>query len=113
MRPISRRDFVKGGAGALAVASSFGVLYALREGESSKKYLKEILHEVNMEQYAGIASYTDKVRTTCGGNCTQACGLNVYLKGNLISRIQQAADYHTLDPVAGDAYNPRGCMRGA
>lgn len=47
-RLISRRDFVKGGVGALAIASSFGALYALREGEVSKKYLKEVLHEINI-----------------------------------------------------------------
>ncbi|RSN71728.1 molybdopterin-dependent oxidoreductase [Candidatus Methanodesulfokora washburnensis] len=110
---ISRREMIKISVfGGLVTASLFALMQKLREGEVAYGYLKQLLHKVNERAYAGMASYTDVKVSTCAGNCTQACHMKAYLKGNVIARIQQAADYHVYDPVAKEAYNPRGCMRG-
>ena len=63
--------------------------------------------------YAGMVAYDRSVRSTCAGNCTQACGWNAYIKGNMVTGLIQTSDYDVYDPAAKNAYNPRGCMRDA
>jgi len=109
---LSRRDFLKlvaAGAASAALVSSV----ELRGGKPLYKYLEPIVHKRAEEMYAGRIAYDRAVRSTCSGNCTQACGWNAYVRGNTIIGLAQAADYDTHDPLAKDVYNPRGCMRGA
>jgi len=106
MDEIKRRDFLKLiGAGAASVS----VLGAIPLLHGEFRYVRK--RTENM--YAGMVANDRSVRSTCAGNCTQACGWNAYVKGNMVTGLIQASDYDVYDPAAKDAYNPRGCMRGA
>ncbi len=105
---ITRRSFLKITAGGIASLSLLGAISALKKGELGLRYLRRA-----EEYYAGRVSYDRVVRSTCAGNCTQACGWNAYVRGGTIVGLLQAADYHVYDPCARGVYNPRGCLRGA
>ena len=105
---MSRRDFLKIVTAGVASISLLGSISALREGKLELKYIRRA-----EDYYAGRVAYDRVVRSTCAGNCTQACGWNAYVRGNTVIGLVQASDYHVYDPVAKTAYNPRGCMRGA
>ncbi len=110
---MSRREFLKllaaGTASAVLVAS----LEELRRTRPAYRYLEPIVHRRALRMYAGRIAYDKVVRSVCAANCTQACGWNAFVRGNTIVGLIQASDYNVYDPVAGDAYNPRGCVRGA
>ncbi|MEA1969172.1 MAG: molybdopterin-dependent oxidoreductase, partial [Thermodesulfobacteriota bacterium] len=106
MEEVKRRDFLKLiGAGAASVS----VLGAIPLLHGEFRYLRK--RTKNM--YAGMVAYDRTVRSTCAGNCTQACGWDAYVKGNMVTGLVQASDYDVYDPAAKGAYNPRGCQRGA
>ncbi len=108
METMSRRDFLKIVTAGVASVSLLASISALRSGELKLKYIRRA-----EDYYAGKVAYERVVRSTCAGNCTQACGWNAYVRGNTVVGLIQASDYHVYDPVAKNAYNPRGCMRGA
>lgn len=110
---ISRRDFLKAGLSGLIAASGYGALKALGSGAYVYDHLRPSLDAKADNFYRGMINYDSIVRTTCAGNCTQACGWNAFIKGGVLVKTEPAADYDRHDPVAGNAYLPRGCMRGA
>ena len=110
---MSRREFLKLAAAGVASVAIAASLEQMRGGKLAYRYLEPVVHKRALRMYAGRVSYDMVVRSLCAANCTQACGWNAYVRGNTVIGLKQAADYDAYDPVAGDAYNPRGCMRGA
>jgi complex iron-sulfur molybdoenzyme family reductase subunit alpha len=111
--PIDRRDFLKFGiTGVVALAGS-GVISWLGENAFLSEHLRASSDASAANFYRGMVNYDRVVRTTCAGNCTQSCGWNAYIRGKTLVRIEPAADYDKYDPVAGNTYSPRGCVRGA
>ncbi len=109
---LTRREFLKATATVAVSASLIATVQKLRAGKPAFKYLEPIVHKRAEQMYAGMTAYDYFVRSTCAGNCTQACGFNAFVRGNIIVGLAPAADYDVYDPVAKKAYNPRGCMRG-
>ncbi|MDK2372891.1 MAG: molybdopterin-dependent oxidoreductase [Candidatus Korarchaeota archaeon] len=110
---VTRREFLKLAAAGVASIAVITSLEQMKGGKLAYRYLEPLSHRRALRMYAGRVSYDRAVRSLCAANCTQACGWNAYVRGNVIIGLKQAADYDAYDPVAGSAYNPRGCMRGA
>ena len=110
---ISRRKFLKFGLSGVIAASGYGLVKQLGSGAYMYDHLKPVIDERSENFYRGMINYDDVIRTTCAGNCTQACGWNALIKGNTIVRTEPAADYNIYDPFAKNAYLPRGCIRGS
>ncbi len=109
---MSRREFLKAVAAVAASATLLATVEQLRSGRLALRYLEPIIHRRAEQMYAGQVAYDRVVRSTCAGNCTQACGFYAYVRGNTIIGLVPAGDYDAYDPVAKNAYNPRGCLRG-
>jgi len=110
---LSRREFIKIAATVGVSASVIGFVNSVKGSIPGYKFLVPIIHKRGEERYAGVIAYDHFVRSTCAGNCTQACGWNAYVRGNTIIGFIQAGDYNIHDPKYGKLYNPRECMRGA
>ncbi|MGS0745782.1 molybdopterin-dependent oxidoreductase [Syntrophomonas erecta subsp. sporosyntropha] len=110
---ITRRKFLKFGLSGVVAASGYGLAKGLGSGAYLYDYLKPTLDEKAGNYYRGMVGFDKVVRTTCAGNCTQACGWKALIKGNTIVRTEPASDYDCFDPVAKKAYLPRGCIRGS
>lgn len=110
---LSRREFLKLGLSGLVGAAGYGLVKALGEGAYVHEHLRPTLDARGEDYYRGLFTYDAVVRTTCAGNCTQACGWRAYTRGGVLLKTEPAADYDRFDPVAKKAYLPRGCMRGA
>lgn len=87
---ISRRGFLKAGAGGAAVTA-----LGLRT-----------LRWVGAERARRGLTGSSTVRSTCSPNCTGACGYDALVVDGRIATLIQAADYPEPE------YNPRGCLRG-
>jgi anaerobic selenocysteine-containing dehydrogenase len=87
---VTRRQFLKGGAAALAAGAAVGA-GAARAGRD------EVPKSLPVDRV---------VRTTCSPNCTGSCGQRAFVRDGAVVKVQQAADY------PDEAYNPRGCMKG-
>ena len=110
---IDRRDFLKIGLSGVIAASGYGISKYFGTNAFLFDHLRPVLDNKSEAFYKGMINYNRITRTTCAGNCTQACGWNAFVEGNTIIRSETAADYDRFDPVAGKAYLPRGCLRGA
>ncbi len=110
---VTRRDFLKLAATVAVSTAIVAGVEELKTGKPVLKHLEPLVHKRAERMYAGTIAYDRVVRSSCAGNCTQACGWYAYVRGDTIIGLKQAADYHVYDPVAGNAYNPRGCLRGA
>lgn len=111
---LNRRDFLKATAGVMSTATAHDLIKRLGEGE----YLYDLFRpslgaEAKVDDYRNELAYDRVARTTCAGNCTQACGWKAYIQNNTLVNTEPAADYDRFDPVAKKAYSPRGCARGA
>jgi len=80
---ISRRDFIKIAAAIGVSASVVGFVEGLK-GFPVYRFLVPVLHKRAETKYAGLVSFDRVVRSTCAGNCTQACGWNAYVRGDTI-----------------------------
>jgi nitrate reductase alpha subunit len=110
---LTRREFLKLGVTAALSAALLSAVEDARRAKPLFKHLRTIVHRRAERMYAGRVAYDYYVRSTCAGNCTQACGFKAYVRDGIIVGLAPAADYHVYDPVAGQNYNPRGCERGA
>ncbi|ACX52983.1 molybdopterin oxidoreductase [Ammonifex degensii KC4] len=110
---LSRREFLKLGLSGLVGAAGYGLIKALGEGAYVHEHLRPAIDARGEDFYRGFFTYDSVIRTTCAGNCTQACGWRAYVRGGVLIKTEPAADYDRFDPVAKKAYLPRGCMRGA
>jgi len=113
-KEITRRHFL----GAMAAGAAVTVLspaMALCSDKLQKgKFVGNRLHEAGEEAYRQVFAFDKIVRTTCAGNCTQACGWKAFVKGDkYIVANEPAGDYDRFDHLLGNQYNPRGCLRGA
>jgi DMSO reductase family type II enzyme molybdopterin subunit len=109
---LSRRGFLKGAGGAVAMLS----LGRLR--------LPEIAGAASAAPAAGYGSWPDVyrrqwvwdsvVKGTHYVNCAyqRGCAWNVYVKDGVVWREEQVADYPQTHPGVPD-FNPRGCQKGA
>jgi anaerobic selenocysteine-containing dehydrogenase len=97
---FSRRDFVKGatavGASVVGVSTASATLAALGKKTTNLALAEEEIAPATKEL----------VRTTCGPNCTGACGVKALISDGQIKTIIQASDY--ADP----SLSPRGCLKG-
>jgi len=114
---LARREFLKAVSASVALTALASVAKTVEKGKAVLSFLsstREYRIARNAASYWGsIASYDRVARSTCAGNCTQACGWLAYIRGKTIIGLQQAADYDAYDKVVGKYYNPRGCARGA
>lgn len=112
---ISRRKFIGlMASGAAAATIAFPSLTALAEKLKKGEFVGKRLHKVSEDAHRKVFQFEKVVRTSCAGNCTQACGWNGLVKGGkYIVATEPAGDYDRFDPIMGQYYNPRGCLRGA
>ena len=99
---VSRRQFVKA-AGATAVAAS--VSHVLVPGARARgdEAVADPLAE-RLDLSAGQAPYDRVARTVCAPNCVGSCGINAYVKDDVIQKVEPA-EYP--DPA-----HRRICLRG-
>ncbi len=114
---VTRREFLKAMAVTAGLPLLAKVIENVKKGQAVMKTLSSFRDSrvamATMYYWGQRVTYTKVVRSTCAGNCTQACGWKAYVNGNIVIGLEQAADYHVYDPVIGHEYNPRGCQRGA
>ncbi|MFO7728481.1 MAG: molybdopterin-dependent oxidoreductase, partial [Desulfonatronovibrio sp.] len=111
--PIDRRSFLKFGVSGVVVLAGSGLTSYLGGDAFLSENLRASADNRAANFYRGMASFDKTVRTTCAGNCTQSCGWDARVRGNTLVGIDPSADYDTYDPVAENAYSPRGCVRGS
>ena len=110
-KKITRRKFLGSMVGSVA---GLMVLPLMTKNLYAGKFIGSKLHKVSEDRLRKVFEFDKKVRSVCSANCTQACGWNAFVKGDkYIVELTPAADYDTYDPVLGNYYNPRGCVRGA
>ncbi len=113
-KKITRRHFLGTMAAGAATTALLPTLAACSSNLQKGKFVGKRLHEAGEEAYRQAFAFDKIIRTSCAGNCTQACGWNAFVKGGkYIVANEPAGDYDRFDPVLGTLYNPRGCMRGA
>ncbi|HIP65428.1 MAG TPA: twin-arginine translocation signal domain-containing protein [Pyrodictium sp.] len=114
---VTRREFLKAVSAGVALTVLASVAKSVEKGKAVLSFFnaaRERRIAQNVVSYWGsMISYDRIARSTCAGNCTQACGWLAYIRGKTIIGLQQAADYDAYDKVMGKYYNPRGCARGA
>lgn len=110
---INRRSFLKLGLSGAVALSGYGLAKHMGSDAFIYEDLRPSIDDKSENFYRGMFNYDRIARTTCAGNCTQACGWKAYVKGDTLIRTEPAADYDVFDPVGGKAYLPRGCNRGA
>lgn len=109
---IDRRSFLKFGVTGVVALAGAGLTSFLGKDAFLSEQLRATADARAANFYRGMVNYDKVVRTTCAGNCTQACGWDAYVKGDTLVRTEPAADYDMYDPVAKNSYSPRGCVRG-
>ncbi|MBN2332215.1 MAG: molybdopterin-dependent oxidoreductase [Deltaproteobacteria bacterium] len=113
-KTITRRTFLGTMAAGAAATTLLPSLVACNSRLKRGEFVGRRLHTAGEEAYRQAFVFDKTVRTSCAGNCTQACGWNAFVKGDkYIVASEPAGDYDRFDPVLGTQYNPRGCMRGA
>jgi len=113
-KKITRRHFLGTMAAGTATVALLPSLAACSGKLKKGEFVGKRLHEAGEEAYRQIFAFDKVVRTSCAGNCTQACGWKAFVKGDkYIVANEPAGDYDRFDPVLGTSYNPRGCLRGA
>ncbi len=113
-KKITRRHFLGTMAAGAATTVLLPSLTACNTKLKKGKFVGKRLHESGEEAYRQAFAFDKIIRTSCAGNCTQACGWKAFVKGDkYIVANEPAGDYDRFDPVLGDQYNPRGCARGA
>jgi nitrate reductase alpha subunit len=97
----TRREFIKIAAAIGASIAVVGFVEGLKSEFPPYRFLVPVINKRAEERYAGVISFDHYIRSTCAGNCTQACGWNAYVRGNTIVGLLQAADYDIHDPMYG------------
>ncbi len=114
--PITRRRFLQGGGGLLALS-----LLQLRCGEArqdSSGSVAPIVREIHYHDFRDVyrRQWTwDRVaKGTHHGNCwyQRCCNWNVYVKEGVVWREEQTGSYPQTNADVPD-FNPRGCQKGA
>ena len=80
---INRRNFLKLGLSSAIALSGFGVAKQMGSGAFIYEDLRPSIDDKSENFYRGMFNYDNVARTTCAGNCTQACGWKAYIKAFL------------------------------
>lgn len=105
-RTSSRRQFLKGlgisSLGLMLRHSPLSAVEALAAPGDGYRRFEDI--------YRNKWTWDRVARGTHGTNCAGTCAFNVYIKGGIVWREEQQAEYEP----SGDApdYGPRGCQKG-
>ncbi len=103
---VSRRRFLKGsglaGLGLMLRHSPLSAAEALAAPQEPYRRFEDV--------YRNKWTWDRVARGTHGTNCAGTCAFNVYIKGGVVWREEQQAEYLP----SGDApdYGPRGCQKG-
>lgn len=111
MTGITRRDFMKGGAGVIGLSLvQLKVKWAL----AGEKPLAPAVDYAGFEAiYRKKWTWDKVVKGSHNNNCwyQRPCAWNVYVKDGIVWREEQSATYAQVDPRVPD-FNPRGCQKG-
>jgi len=123
MSTLTRRDFMRG-AGALGLTLTLGQLQSCREAERETGAPPGDGEGEGPTAVPRYGDWSDLYRehftwdsvhkSTHHINCwyQRGCNWNVYVKGGVVLREEQAATYEQTNPQVPD-FNPRGCQKGA
>ncbi len=112
---LSRRDFLKrAAAGPLALSLAQLHLLAPNIAEAGGPALIEYSYRNWEDLYRKQWSWDKVARSTHFVNCWYqgSCAWNVYVKGGMVWKEEQAGVYPQTNPDVPD-FNPRGCQKGA
>ncbi len=127
-KSLSRRQFLKGSAGVVAGAvtwgaldpsldetalASFPTLVPIQKlGNPLESYPNRDWENVYEDQYSYDSSFT----WVCSPNDTHACRLRAFVKNGVVLRSEQNYDSGNVSDLYGNqatrAWNPRGCGKG-
>ncbi|MCP3963854.1 MAG: molybdopterin-dependent oxidoreductase, partial [bacterium] len=105
-RTVTRRRFLQGsgitGLGLMLRHSPLSATEALAAPQEPYRRFEDV--------YRNKWTWDRVARGTHGTNCAGTCAFNVYIKGGIVWREEQQAEYLP----SGDApdYGPRGCQKG-
>lgn len=118
MSYLSRRDFLKLSAGAIAAAGAASILDLafLQEADNIPNPLSHYpdrnWEEVYLDQYHYDSSFT----FICGPNDTHLCRLRAFVRNGIVIRTEQNYDAGNCSDLYGNKttehWNPRGCLKG-
>jgi len=118
MARMSRRDFLRMSAGALAAVSAASIvdLAFLQEATDIPNpldsYPDRDWEKVYRDQYRYDSSFT----FICAPNDTHACRLRAFVRNGIVIRTEQNYDAGTYGDLYGNKvsprWNPRGCAKG-
>ncbi|MCP3956422.1 MAG: molybdopterin-dependent oxidoreductase [bacterium] len=104
---VSRRRFLKGsglaGLGLMLRHSPLSAAEALAEEPEPYRRFEDV--------YRNKWTWDRVARGTHGTNCAGTCAFNVYIKGGVVWREEQQAEYEPSGDDVPD-YGPRGCQKG-
>ncbi len=124
---FSRRQFLKGTAGAAAGAAAIGGLGSLNVKPSlASRTLVPTNQLINpLESYPNLDwesvyrdqySYDDSFTWVCSPNDTHACRMRAFVKNGVVLRSEPNYDSGNISDLYGNkatsAWNPRGCGKG-
>ncbi len=115
---LSRRDFLKMSAGALAAVGAASVLDLAFLEETPdipnplQFYPDRGWEKVYLDQY----KYDDSFTFVCSPNDTHACRLRAFTRNGIVTRLEQNYDVQRYGDLMGNKatahWNPRGCLKG-
>jgi DMSO reductase family type II enzyme molybdopterin subunit len=112
---LTRRTFLKGAGGALALSlSRFSLPFGLETHEASAAAVAGLGYESFEDLYRQKWVWDRVVKGSHFVNCwyQRGCNWNVYVKDGIVFREEQSGTYPQVRPDVPD-FNPRGCQKGA
>ncbi|HNM77469.1 MAG TPA: twin-arginine translocation signal domain-containing protein, partial [Tepidiformaceae bacterium] len=117
---IDRRAFLKLGSAAAAAGTAFYVERKMAFLQASpgiaqplRFYPNRGWEKIYRDQYA----YDDSFTFICAPNCTHNCRLRAFVRNGVVIRTEQNYDGQAIGDLNGkfstNAWNPRGCNKGA
>ena len=113
---ISRRSFLKIGAGGAALLGGGSLLSALDFITDIDNPLEYYPSRDWEQLYRDHYSYDDTFTFVCAPNDTHNCRLAGFVRNGVLVRIEQAYDVESYTDLQGNrttaTWNPRGCLKG-